>query len=145
MPFMQSYLITKISRYCMFYYISYLNTEWEKGSRLQEAFRHLIVLPETPHVFLVILHIWPAFKLLDDFGLVPQARWELLHNRHVIAQRLDEIIDIKNIWEIAASHVKRKLYSRLVRDLIFVILAHFSVPKSEIQVLKTETFKCSDV
>jgi len=58
---------------------------------------YLVVMPEASYVFLIILHIRPAFKLLGDFGRILQTQWELLHNRHIIAQRIDEIIDIENI------------------------------------------------
>lgn len=65
------------------------------------------MLPEVTYVFLIILQIRPAFKLLDDFGRILQIQWELIHDRDVIAQRLYEIIDIKNICKIAASQATR--------------------------------------
>lgn len=70
---------------------------------------YLVILPEACNIFLIVVHIWPASKLLDDFWFTLEGLWKLLNHRDIVFKCFNEVIHIKNIRENAA-HAKHKLW-----------------------------------
>lgn len=78
------------------------------SSQIKKNNVYLVILPEACNIFLIVVHIWPASKLLDDFWFTLEGLWKLLNHRDIVFKCFNEVIHIKNIRENAA-HTKHNL------------------------------------
>ena len=70
---------------------------WSSQIKIDDVY--LVILPEACNIFLIVVHIWPASKLLDDFWFTLEGLWKLLNHRDIVFKRFNEVIHIKNIRE----------------------------------------------